>query len=420
MNNSGLKITILIVAVILVVGAVLFYIRTIVSPPTKIEQVNQHQQVISQETSRFSGTKSMLYNDSLYDALIDKIAVFTNNELVDKRQSDSDKEKLLNAYVPLFKTHCLKEFQKPGWGESCFNSIRKRISELRTVKYTNKTAVLQGVNANDIREVEDIMKTYASAKTISTIRSYKDVSSARRNINEAAKYLNTNYIKVSNLKNGLEKVKPSIAESHYKYVEGQVHRLRNYRNMTEENFNSLVASVNATIKEYKDNKSMYGTYAREVSTLESEAGSLISSARQYYASLARPTISVYLGGWQTYTDYACPAAYTPYRSYSNLNVASGKSTMSFTIKGYETFSMQVKCSSENCCDYLLVGYENQNVTDSYYKWSSKGNANALTWQTITYYGLDKSRSYNISVQYIKDGSVNSGDDRAYIRLPKTN
>lgn len=417
MKNSSIKVIILAAAIIVVVGAVLFYIRTIVAPPTKIEHVNQHQQVITQETSRFSGSKGMQYNDSLYDVLIDKIVVFADNGLVDKRQSDSDKEKLLNAYVPLFKAHCLKEFQKAGWGDSCFKPIRKRISELRAIKYTNKTAVLQGVNANDIREIEDVMKTYAAAKTISTIRSYRDVTSARRNINEAAKYLNTNYIKVSNLKNGLEKVKPGIAESHYNYVVDQVNRLHNYRSMTEENFNSLVASVTATIREYKDNKSMYGTYARDLSGLESEAGSHISSARQYYASLLKPTISVYTGGWQSCYDYTCPAGYTPYRSYSNWNTSSSKSTMSFTIKGYETFSMKVRCSSENCCDYLLVGYQNQDVTDSNYKWSSKDNNSAQNWQTVTYYGLDKTRSYTISVQYIKDSSVNSQDDRAYIGLP---
>lgn len=418
MKNVSTKISILVVSVIVVVGAVLFFVRTVVSPPTKTEVINQHQQILENGVNSLSSSKGMLYNDSLYDALIDKIFVFESNKLISEAQADHDKSRLINSYIPLFKSKCLKDFQTSRWGESLFPPIRKRIGELRSVKLANKTSVVQGSNASDLREIEQVMTNYNEAKPISRIRSFRGVLTARNNITNAAKYASMDYIKVSNLKEGLSKVRSSIAESHYEYIVRKVHGLRSYRSITEIQFNSLVDSVNAAIKEYNSNKSMYGSDARDLSGLHSEAGTIISNARQYYASLIKPSITISSGGWQSWYDSSCPSC-SSYRSYSNYHINDMKASMSFTIKGYENFSIQVKCSSETNYDYLLVGdAEQYNVTEQNNKWNSKGKDS--NWYTVYYSGLSKSKSYTIYLVYRKDGSGNSGDDRAYVRLPKTN
>lgn len=419
MKNVSSKILILAASFIGVVVAVLVFVKTVVSPPVDVEFVDEHQQKMIKALDSFTSSKKIAFNDSLYDACIDKIAVFADNGLISQEQTDYDKQKLINAYVPLFKSECFRQFSESGWSESCFRPMRKRIEALRSVKLSSKSPVVQGTNASDLKSIEDVMSDYASAKSAANARTFHDVSSTRRSINTAAQYLETQYIKISNLKSSLERVQPSLEESHYRHVSSEVNRLSGYRNMSQENFDKLVSSVNATINEYDNNKSMYGRYARDISSLKSNAGNTISTARQYYLSLQKPTITISsLGGWSSWYDSANPT-WNGYRSSSNYHVANSDARMSFTIKGYDQFSFWVRSSSESCCDYLMASHLDQySPTYDNCQYTTKSKDDANTWKEVKYYGLNKATTYTIYVVYHKDSSYDSGDDRAYILLPK--
>ena len=100
-----------------------------------------------------------------------------------------------------------------------------------------------------------------------------------------------------------------------------------------------------------------------------------------------------------------------YRAYKSTNNGRRNSTatMSFTIKGYESFTFYVRSDGEANKDYLLVGKDGK-PTEYYYYTTTKGNPQSGT--SMSYYkpvklnNLQKDRKYTIYVVYKKNGRKN--------------
>ena len=105
--------------------------------------------------------------------------------------------------------------------------------------------------------------------------------------------------------------------------------------------------------------------------------------------------------------------------------------MFITINGYTSFTFKVRNNSESYFDYVVVN----NLDDrSIPKWqpsvdsgtassgkvyySNKGKSSSETWYDVTFSNLDGGE-HTITVTYGKDGSGNSGSDRGYVAIPKT-
>lgn len=74
MKNRTTKILILATALIVAIGAVLYFIKTVVDPPVTIEQRNLHAEAIDAAVSSFNSlNKSKNFDDSLYVAVNNKI-----------------------------------------------------------------------------------------------------------------------------------------------------------------------------------------------------------------------------------------------------------------------------------------------------------------------------------------------------------
>ena len=105
--------------------------------------------------------------------------------------------------------------------------------------------------------------------------------------------------------------------------------------------------------------------------------------------------------------------------------------MFITINGYTSFTFKVRNNSESYFDYVVVN----NLDDrSIPKWqpsvgsgtassgkvyySNQYNSSSTTWYDVTFSNLDGGE-HTITVTYGKDGIGNSGSDRGYVAIPKT-
>ena len=135
--------------------------------------------------------------------------------------------------------------------------------------------------------------------------------------------------------------------------------------------------------------------------------------------------------WQQSTSQANPDSTLydgVYESSSNYNVGNGYAKMYARIVGYETFSIYIRSYAESNCDYVVAMNVDTDVTSlpsastSGVKASTSGKQNSGTaianYTKVTYDGLDGGSHY-ICIVYRKDGSVNSGNDRGYVLIPKT-
>lgn len=143
-----------------------------------------------------------------------------------------------------------------------------------------------------------------------------------------------------------------------------------------------------------------------------------------------PSVTVTLNSqWQVSTKANPDASlYDIYESFSNKGVASKAAIMYIDIVGLSEFTCYIRSYGESSSDYVMIGQLDKSVSNStdysnttYVKASTYGkpkSGTALSQYTkVTYTDIDGG-SHRIRVVYRKDASVNSGDDRGYLLVPK--
>lgn len=419
MSNTAKKILILSTAIILAVAGILVFYPTIVAPPSKIPVENLHMKDLSTSLNGFSNKESYTYNDSVYGTVVDKIDLYKKERFITEEETDYQIKTFVQKYIPVFVELCYDKFNASTWRESDHTAIRKRISELKALTVDEgETKVVTGSFLTDLGNIEGIIDTYYEAKKAASYSKFESVADANNKIAKAENYQNTPFIKnCTDLVNKLAAVKTNIGKSHYSYIENQVSTLRNYRNLTKEEFRKKANDVNSKIQEYDSNKSKYGSVAKDVTSLKNKASDLYKEAMEYYD---RPEIIIDTDyQWSSITSP--DSRYRAFQSSSNWHRSSSSATMSFTFKGYNTFSFYIRSNGENGYDYVMVGKLNSMPTINNNYADTKENSNSGTsiynYKLVTFSNLDKSTTYKVYITYRKDSSNDAGEDRGYVLIP---
>ena len=111
---------------------------------------------------------------------------------------------------------------------------------------------------------------------------------------------------------------------------------------------------------------------------------------------------------------------TVFKSDSNYHVKDGEARCLVEFSGYETFTIMCRSNGEANYDFLVVSTLNAPTvtkTTNVYK-SFRGQASATEYTAVTYTDLNPDADYFIRLAYIKDSSVDSGEDRAFFYIPE--
>ena len=144
------------------------------------------------------------------------------------------------------------------------------------------------------------------------------------------------------------------------------------------------------------------------------------SQKSYSIQLAPSTY-----GWVKSTSVSNPdsSQYDGVYESTNGGVGNTKSIMYIDIKGYETFTIYVRSNAESSYDYVEVSNLDADITSSTsnIKATTKGNQQSGTalssYTAVTYTNIGGGQR-RIMVTYRKDVSVDSGDDKGYLLIPK--
>lgn len=428
MNNKGKKILILGISIAVVVAGIFAFYPTIVAPPTDVAMNNLHKSSLEASINRFSNIENITFNNSVYNLVVDKLGMYKREGFMTEEEIDYQTKALVQKYLPIFTTSSHAKFRASTWRESDHKEMLNRIADLRTLKVNfGKTSAVAGSYETDLCKIEQIISNYNQAKKVASYSTFYSVRDANTKIQNAEKYRTMKPLSnCTDLTNKLATVKSNIGNSHYYQVEAQVNKMANYRNMTEEAFNTLMSVTNRKIQEYDNNRSKYGYNAKTTDALKQKAAEYYRNAKEYYRNAkefyTRKEINI-TTNYQWTSMISPSTSYRAYQSSSNYNKDNSEATMYFTIKGYDTFTFYIRSNGESYHDYVMVGKDSRPTTISNYtttKGSPSSGTNLYNYKAVTLNNLSKSSTYTIYVVYRKDSSISKGTDRGYVLIPYEN
>lgn len=151
----------------------------------------------------------------------------------------------------------------------------------------------------------------------------------------------------------------------------------------------------------------------------------------FYSAVALKSYTVDLNGqWRQSASQTNPDSVMydgVYESNSNYNVNNGFAKMYIRISGYDEFTIYIRSYGESSYDYTLTFNPDVDVTSnpststSGVKSHTSGNQQSGqaigNYTKVTYTNL-AGKDHFICIVYRKDGSVNDGNDRGYVLIPK--
>ena len=116
-----------------------------------------------------------------------------------------------------------------------------------------------------------------------------------------------------------------------------------------------------------------------------------------------------------------------YASYGHWNQHYGIDVLRITLVGYTTFCLYIRSYAEACCDFVTVGWLDQDITATPgINWKATTQNKQQSGQELADYqeviftsedGLTSGKHF-IDICYLKDGSINKWNDRGYVLIPK--
>ncbi|MBQ8223412.1 MAG: hypothetical protein IJZ87_08770 [Bacteroidales bacterium] len=442
MKNIPIKIIALVTLVIAVTASILLYLPTIVAPPTSVPTVNLHQQSLESGVNAFCEQRGEAFNDSLYRVVVDKLAMYKAELYVTEEEIDFQTKALVKNYLPIFIKYSNDKFKASVWRKSDHKAMLNRINNIRTLKVVfEETDTVNGSFNDSLNEIENIIQLYNNACETAKYKKFYSTKDAGTKIMYAEHYKTIAPLNnCQELVNDLSKVKNNIGESHYNQVAAKVDKLANYKQMKESAFYNLFKVISDLIDEYDAVCNMYVNY-QPSDELSNEARKYYDEAGSYYKQKAKqekeekarqekeeqekfkpqpkPEININTNNSEWISMISPSYSYRAYQS-TNYGQRNSTATMSFTIKGYESFSFYVRSDGEADKDYLLVGVDGK-PTEKYYYSTTKGNPRSGTsigsYTLVNLKDLQKDRKYTIYVVYKKNGRKNKGSDKGYVLIP---
>jgi hypothetical protein len=289
--NKPIKIILLLVAILLAVGGVFAYYKTIVSPPGKLDFSNQYVNAAKKDLSKVESANTDLALDTIFVGLTHELDFLWYNSFISDQERDELMQSFATLYVPTYVSSCNSKFNKSVWHEDELRKIDARIAELQALRTTDKRIIIQGEANASLNKVHNVIVNYYDARKAASASQYYGLESAKQRIAAARKYALMSPInKCSDLVLRLNSVPSRLEKAHYDHLKKEVERLRNYNVYSKEKYEDLAWNINSKLDEYdRHAKSVYGM-ASNISDLKRKAGSYYSMASSYYSKATSPKI----------------------------------------------------------------------------------------------------------------------------------
>lgn len=272
----------LVMGNMVVIGAVLICISTLVAPPGKIDLENQYVAELEHRTKTLQGNEPVNLTRH-FDETANLALRFRTDSLITTKEYDRCLTDYVNAYAPRLSNYCFGQFGNSSWDPEDLDWMKERIIATRCMIANGKSIMEYNKPENDRFAL--VLKTidrYHEARRIASAP-YSGLSDARTRIARAKTLRNDDYLQHNtSLMASLRSLPATLEASHYAALRSKINSLGNYRHHSMASYDAMSDRVIAALKEYKNNaRSVYGT-AHDVTSLESQAARLYNEAYDYF------------------------------------------------------------------------------------------------------------------------------------------
>ena len=285
--NKASKITFLLVAMLMAIGAIVFYVKTIASPPDELSFSNQYSKELKEDIGKVKGNITAQQLDSLYSTITDALSYQLKEQLISSADRDALLDKFVSSYIPLFLKNSNRVFGFTEWNEDELRKMKKRVIELKALRLSDgNKPVLEGNVVDSIDHISKNVDLYFIAKKFAYKRyRYNGINNAQTAIQQAKTYAQT--APLSNclsLVGKLNSVGTQIEKSHFNHLERLVDDVESYSSWSkydENSYSNFANEVYSEIEAYK-NKTPFYTSHHNTKNLSSRRSAAVKEAHYYY------------------------------------------------------------------------------------------------------------------------------------------
>lgn len=285
MNKTVIKISMLVVAMLVAVGGVLLFVKTIVSPPEAAQTTDQFTTAVEADIKGIGTNNASVMDPSQSFAIIDEITLFLKEHLIDKSERDKLVTDYADKYTPAFIDYCDGKFKGANWSAADHKQMLDRIASLSALSIQNGTKMaVADDDLKDLSRIKSTINTYNAAVVASHAGGFSGVAGARAAIANAGKYAGMDVLQpCTSLIAALKAVPSRVEAAHFSYLSGLVGNLAGYRHYSQSSYEAYSNQVLAKLNEY--NSVASGLYHTKRSTggLKAEASRYYSMAQDYFS-----------------------------------------------------------------------------------------------------------------------------------------
>ena len=285
--KQPIKILILVVAILLAVGGVLYFMHTILAPPMP-ENRNQFVATLEADTIVINRDD----REKGFAKFKDELFLFQKEEVISSSEYDKAYEQMISTYTPLFLNWCFERFSASEWYPNDHKFMLSRISMLQSADYSNGKPIIERGSSPYLRmdHIKTIIQNYKDAWAATRVKGFTNLKDANERIQKAKSYKNKDYLSnCTSLMQAINNVSSKLENAHYSYLKGQVERLWNYSNYSDlDSYDKLVDEVDAKLDEYKNNAQKTYGKSRDVEPLKTQGGKIYERAYIYFNNRNKP------------------------------------------------------------------------------------------------------------------------------------
>ena len=182
MKRIIIKSILIVGAILLAIGAILYYKNTVMDPPKQFVFENSHNKALCKEIKLLtSDSLEIQYADVLYMINRDEVEKLVGRDTLDLRIEDA-----LIKYIPLFISRCNSSFAASVWNtpEWSHHFMKNRIYQLKHFENSKGNLVVEP-NSNYIKQLDDVLKVidnYDNAWQLAYSTDYKNLEITKNRV----------------------------------------------------------------------------------------------------------------------------------------------------------------------------------------------------------------------------------------------
>lgn len=223
-NKNVLKITLIAMAIVLAVGAVLVFLKTRVQPPKQLTYVNPYTEDIHQASKNIANADEQAL-ETEFQRTTNRIKQMRQENLITDEEYTNCISEFVNAYVPAFRSWCEQRFNKSLWPGETIHFMRSRINEVKRYNTESGNSILCEENTAKIDEVSKVLNDYDTAWRLQSV-AIRSSSDSKSNLAKASQYKQDNLLsKCTALVNMLNNLPSRYQQLHYNHIDTLVRGL---------------------------------------------------------------------------------------------------------------------------------------------------------------------------------------------------